>query len=138
MRRPYHRKLRLVAGGGVMSGSIGLEEVEGKKVVLAFTDRAVRRCGDWIERVILFGSRAGGASRPSSDYDLLVVVRERDRRLLDELYDEVLESLLVSGAEISLKVYGHEDLKKGLSAGHPFLRSVIETGVELWSAPRRS
>ena len=31
-----------------------------------------------VEQLVLFGSRARGDHRPDSDYDLLVVVRQRD------------------------------------------------------------
>lgn len=45
----------------------------------ALLDEIVRRLVETLqpERVYLFGSRARGDARPDSDYDLLVVVKER-------------------------------------------------------------
>ena len=40
-----------------------------------------------LDRLILFGSRARGDSKPSSDYDILVVMPEKDRQVIDALYD---------------------------------------------------
>jgi len=34
-----------------------------------------------LDRLILFGSRARGDSKPSSDYDILVVMPEKDRQV---------------------------------------------------------
>ena len=32
--------------------------------------------GEWIERVVLFGSRARGDARPDSDYDVVVFLKD--------------------------------------------------------------
>ena len=34
--------------------------------------------GEWIERVVLFGSRARGDARPDSDYDVVVFLKDLD------------------------------------------------------------
>ena len=34
--------------------------------------------GEWIERVVLFGSRARGDARPDSDYDVVVFLKDID------------------------------------------------------------
>ena len=47
-----------------------------------------------LDRLILFGSRARGDSKPSSDYDILVVMPEKDRQVIDALYDVTMASSL--------------------------------------------
>lgn len=110
---------------------------ESNQVVRRFPGRVTRRLEDRTRRAIFFGSRARGRAKPGSDYDLLVVVRERDPDLGDQPYDEALDCLLTFGHEVSLKVYTEEGFERGLSRRIPFLCSVAETAVELWNAPMK-
>lgn len=111
--------------------------LEGKKIVMEFAERVTQRFGDWIKQIIFFGSWAQGRPKPGSDYDLLLVVRSRDGDLIEQLYDEVLEFLLKYGVDLSLKIYTEEAFQKGLASRVPFLRSVTETGLELWNVRQK-
>jgi predicted nucleotidyltransferase len=108
-----------------------------KELVADFTQRLTRRFGDRIARAIFFGSRARGLASPASDYDLLLVLREKDRGLVEQVYDEALEFLLTTGQDLSLKIYTAKAFQAGLARRSPFLVSVVATGIELWSAPPR-
>ena len=112
--------------------------LEDAEIVTEFAERVTRRFGDWITRIVFFGSRARGCAKPNSDYDLLLVVRNRGPDLIDQLYDEALDFLLQSGVELSLKIYTEEAFQKGLASRNPFLYSVTATGVELWNARQKS
>ena len=111
---------------------------EAKEIVAEFVERVTQRFGDRIRQIIFFGSRAAGRPKPGSDYDLLLVVREKDRDLIDQLYDEVLDVLLKYGVDLSLKIYTEKAFQTGLASRVPFLGSVTETGVELWNVRRKS
>lgn len=39
-------------------------------------DRILEAAGDAVERIVFYGSRATGRARPTSDYDILVVLRD--------------------------------------------------------------
>lgn len=39
-------------------------------------DRILAAAGDAVERILFYGSRVSGRPRPSSDYDILVVLRD--------------------------------------------------------------
>lgn len=101
---------------------------EDKELMQECTERLVQRFGDWVRKVIFFGSRAKGLPKPGSDYDLLLVAQERDRDLIDQVYEEALEFLLQYGVEISLKIYDEKAFQKGIASGIPFFMSVKETG----------
>jgi predicted nucleotidyltransferase len=47
--------------------------------------RQIAPIRDRLERIILFGSRARGDHKPYSDYDILIVLEERDRPIIDTL-----------------------------------------------------
>ena len=62
-----------------------------------------------IEKIILFGSRVRGDEKPYSDYDVLLVVEERERGLLDAVHDAVMDALLATGRLVSPKVFRRRD-----------------------------
>lgn len=82
-----------------------------------------------IQRVILFGSRARGDSFPDSDYDLLFVVPQKTDKLLDALYDAVMETLLDSGRLVSLKIYTESEFERLNNLSTPFMRRIQAEGV---------
>lgn len=72
-------------------------------VLLRFRAALDAACGDRIERVVLFGSRARGDARPDSDYDVAVFLRGYHGfgRELDFLVEIETEILSETGALIS-------------------------------------
>ncbi len=83
--------------------------------------------------VYLFGSRCRDDWRPDSDYDLLIVVRKKDRELIGRLYDAVLDILLESGRLISLKIFTVSEFNRLTSIPTPFMQQVMKEGIKLGS-----
>lgn len=104
------------------------EDIEGK-----FIKQIISLFPDQITRVILFGSRAKGVPKPGSDYDFLIVLKEKDRKIIDEIYNVVTDFLIRYGVDISLKVYNEKDFQQLTSIPTPFMASILKTGKELWS-----
>ena len=104
------------------------EDIEGK-----FINKIVSLFPDQITRVILFGSRAEGVPKPGSDYDFLIVLKEKDRKVIDEIYNVVTDFLTQYGVDISLKIYNEKDFLHSTSIPTPFMASILKTGKELWS-----
>ena len=84
-----------------------------------------------LERLVLFGSRARGDNNPYSDYDVLVVLPEKDRALIDALYDATMEVLYKTGRLISLKVYRKKDFDRFAALPTPFMANVLREGIQL-------
>ena len=84
-----------------------------------------------LDRLILFGSRARGDSKPNSDYDILVVMQEKDRRVIDALYDATMEVLYKTHRLISLKIYRKADFDRFAAMPTPFMRSVLHDGLRI-------
>jgi predicted nucleotidyltransferase len=80
------------------------------------------------ERVVLFGSYAGGHPTPDSDVDLLVVMRtdnELDQALrIDEAFDRKFA--------LDLIVRTPQNLRRRLAWGDVFLREVVSRGRVLY------
>lgn len=85
------------------------------------------------EMVVLYGSRARGDYRPDSDYDLLVVLAEKEAETIDQLYRAVQEVELETLRAISLLIRTREQYEMGRSRGERVLRDAEEEGYLLWS-----
>jgi uncharacterized protein len=85
--------------------------------------------GDRLERAVLFGSRARGETRPDSDYDVAVFIREPDR-----WFDEVIRLarlgtniLMDTGAVISAKPFP----AGAYNDPAPLMREIKREGLDL-------
>ncbi|WP_447975007.1 nucleotidyltransferase domain-containing protein [Nitrospira sp. Kam-Ns4a] len=99
-------------------------------VLLAFL-QAIGPIRPRVERLLLFGSRARGTHQTDSDYDLLLVVDQKDPLLLDALYDAVLDVLLTYGRLVSLKVFEKQEFERLQGLRTPFMTRIAEEGVPL-------
>ncbi len=86
-----------------------------------------------IVKIIFFGSRAKGVPKPGSDYDFLIVLAEKNSKIVEEIYDVVTDFLIEYGADISLKIYRNDEFQRMMSIPTPFMASILGTGKELWS-----
>ncbi|WP_447979713.1 nucleotidyltransferase domain-containing protein [Candidatus Nitrospira bockiana] len=82
-----------------------------------------------VQRLILFGSRARGTHRLDSDYDLLLVVSKKDHRLVDVLYEAVVDVLLAHGRLVSLKIFEQHEFDRLQALQTPFMQRVAAEGV---------
>jgi len=86
-----------------------------------------------IRLVQLFGSRARGDARQDSDYDVLIVVKDRSTINRSRIYDYVLDVNLNYGINLSLKIYGEHEFELFKKKGVPFIREILSEGYSLWS-----
>jgi uncharacterized protein len=106
------------------------ENLRGDPVIQEFL-RRIAPLRDRLQEIILFGSRARGDEKPYSDYDILVVVEERERPLIDALYDAAQEVLYISGRLISFKIYKRVDFERFAAIPTPFMANVLREGIPL-------
>lgn len=86
---------------------------------------------DDITSIYLFGSRARGDFRPDSDYDLLIVVKQKERGFIDGLYEAVMNTLLREGRLMSLKIFEEKQFEYLTSIPTPFMERVIKGGIKI-------
>lgn len=84
-----------------------------------------------IEEIYLFGSRCREDWRPDSDYDILIVVKKKNKELVSKFYDVVIDILLDTGKLISLKIFTISEFKRLRSIPTPFMRHIITEGIKL-------
>ena len=73
------------------------EEKRVIKRIREVIDEVSGEMGIKVDRVILFGSRVRGDYREDSDWDILVVVEEEDRKRRDEFWLRVEDKLVKCG-----------------------------------------
>ena len=83
-----------------------------------------------IAAVVLFGSLATGGATPSSDADLLILLRRDDRRVIDRVPDcsRPFEGL---GLAVQVLPWTEGEVVARLAEGDPLAREVLRTGVTL-------
>jgi len=84
-----------------------------------------------IVEIYLFGSRCRDDWRPDSDYDILLVVKKKDRGFVSKIYDAVMDILLETGRLISLKIFTLSEFNRLKSIPTPFIQNVITEGIRL-------
>lgn len=84
-----------------------------------------------VSHVYLFGSRLRDDWRPDSDYDMLIVLKKKERSIIDGLYDAVIDVLLSTGKLVSLKIFSSEEFDRLKSIGTPFITNVLTEGKEV-------
>ncbi len=79
---------------------------------------------------MLFGSLATAGATPSSDADLLIVLRRDDRRVIDCVPEcgRPFEGL---GLAVQVLPWTEEELAARLAEDDPLAREVLRTGVTL-------
>ncbi len=106
------------------------------------SDRVLKRffsliapVSEWIDLIVLFGSRARGDARHSSDYDLLVIVPQNDERLMASLYEAVVDVNIETGKLVSLQVFTRAEYERLKAMPTTFIQVVHEEGIVLWAKP---
>lgn len=100
------------------------------KIIIRFLS-LIKSLKNKIKSIYLFGSRARGDEKPYSDYDLLFVMKEKDKTAVDKLYDAVIDVLLETGKVFSLKIFKEEEFNKLSSIPTPFMSKVLKEGIKI-------
>jgi predicted nucleotidyltransferase len=86
---------------------------------------------DYIDKVILFGSRAQGKAHRYSDYDILIVLRKAyDWKFKNEIYDKTWEIDYKYDILTDIKLISSEELNT-IKGKQPFILDALETGIVL-------
>lgn len=64
-----------------------IPEIATIDAIKAFKGALISRMPEDILRIIFFGSRRRGIFRPDSDIDLLIVIREKKRDVIDKVFE---------------------------------------------------
>lgn len=117
----------------------GLSKTEAKAIE-EIKDRLVKRFGDRLLLLTLYGSKARGDSHPDSDIDLLAVVKRDSLRIRDKLFEEAYEVMSKYDFRflICLVVMGKREFEAYKKGNFSFYRNLSREGIDLWPRTKRS
>ena len=101
-----------------------------KSRIMQAVTRSLSRAHEAVTQVVLFGSVASDRAVPSSDADILVVVRDSDTPFLDRasLFRDYFADI---GMGVDLFVYTQQEVA---SSRIPVAVTALRTGIELYRA----
>ena len=102
-----------------------------QRALQRFKEILNRRFGSEIKALRLFGSKARNDARSDSDIDVLVVTRQDDWRLKEEIGKVATLILLEEGIYLSVKVLGEPSYQRLTRLASPFLKNISRDGISL-------
>jgi predicted nucleotidyltransferase len=84
-----------------------------------------------IKLMYLFGSRSRDDWKPDSDYDILIVLETKDRKVISSLYDTVVDILISTGKLVSLKIFSDSEYRRLSSISTPFMSNILKEGINI-------
>jgi predicted nucleotidyltransferase len=94
-----------------------------------FPREAKRRIGGRLREITLFGSRARGDARRTSDYDMLVIVDEKTPEIRGQLLDIEVEILDRYEALVASVLRSADDWQR--SRAYPLAKNIEREGIKL-------
>ena len=113
-----------------MNNSLALNKRE-EKAVRAFVAAIRKNLKDEILEIKIFGSKVRGDYSQDSDIDILIVLRERSKPFIDNIYEELLAVELEYDSKISLTIFSKSEYQHNLDAHTPFMKSLANEAVAL-------
>lgn len=79
----------------------------------------------------IFGSKIRGDFTPDSDIDILIVVKDKNVKLKDKLYDILFEIDPYYEYKISLIIYSEFEFEQNIKLESPFIEYIQKEGIRL-------
>ena len=112
-----------------MSGKMRKEMLNRIKEVVF---EAAQRLDIQVDKIILFGSRARGTQREDSDWDLLVVVKEKlSRRRYLNFYSGCIRSLHEMGIKVDLIILDSELFRRKKNIANTVANEAAIEGIAI-------
>ena len=105
-----------------------VRRLDAKRWIGEYQARVEQALGSPVQ-VILFGSYARGEATPDSDVDLLVVVPQLDRQILNTILDIAWEVSFEAGLVLTVIPVALDELEK--LSDSPFLQAVRREGIRI-------
>jgi predicted nucleotidyltransferase len=102
------------------------------KILQQFKTKLIKRFGEEVNDVVLFGSQASGDSHDYSDYDILIILnKDYDRAYKEKLLDLIYNFELEYEVFIDFKIISVHELTHSLRGKQPLFQDAIKNGVHL-------
>jgi len=113
-----------------MNNCLALNQKE-EQAVKAFVSAIRKNLKDQLVEIKIFGSKVRGDCSQDSDIDILIVLKERSKWLIDTLYEKLLDIELEYDSKISLTIFSQSEYQHNLDVHTPFMESLANEAVAL-------
>ena len=96
-----------------------------------FGETVKSRLGEYVVKMSIFGSKVRGDYRAASDIDVLVIVKERSLRIMDQIAEITSDLNIKYDLSISPVVFSEQEYDMNAKMASPFSLAVREEGVSL-------
>ena len=96
-----------------------------------FGDAVKNRLGEYVVRMTVFGSKVRGDYQKASDIDVLVIVKERSLRVMDQIAEITSDLNVEYGFSISPVVFSEQEYDMNAKMASPFSLAVRAEGLSL-------
>ena len=108
---------------------IEMTKTESIQIAHEYSMTLRNRIGDNLLKTILFGSRARKDHEEYSDFDFLLIVKNRDSKIRDQVVDAEIEMLNKYDFLFSSLIYESHEWEK--EQRYPFGWNVLRDGIEV-------
>lgn len=81
--------------------------------------------------IILFGSKVRGDYTENSDIDILVIIKEYNKKSIDTIYTLVASILVEHSIYLSVKVWDNNNYLRIKELNTPFIQGILKEGIRL-------
>jgi predicted nucleotidyltransferase/uncharacterized protein (UPF0332 family) len=115
----------------------GLGKKERIEIIKKFTEAVLKKHGDIIRSVVLFGSTARGTAKGPSDIDIFIIVDDTRNRITPEMKEKLEDDFDVIAKSISKQLsiqqpYLLTEFWKLVREGHPIVFNFIREGIPVF------
>ena len=97
-----------------------------RRAIERFGDAVKSRLGEYVVRMSVFGSKVRGDFRETSDIDVLVIVKERSLRVMDQIAEITSDLNVEYDLSISPVVFSKHEYDMNAKMASPFSLAVHE------------
>ena len=103
-----------------------------KRTIEELKHELIEKLGDRISSLILYGSAAKDDMKEESDIDILIITKDNDNEIYDEISKIRTDVDLKNGSLTSLISISRREIEEYLKLNSPFIKDVIKEGVILY------
>lgn len=114
-----------------MSGSLKHMSKKERYAIERFGETVKSRLSEYVVRMSVFGSKVRGDYSEASDIDILVIVKERSLRVMDQIAEITSDLNIEFGLSIAPVVFSENEYDMNATMASPFSLTVHEEGLLL-------
>ncbi|MBI4689930.1 MAG: nucleotidyltransferase domain-containing protein [Nitrospirae bacterium] len=114
-----------------MKTPILLPEDLTENAISTLRERLLQELGDSLTLIMFFGSRQKGEFASDSDIDMLIIIKEKNRKLIDRIFEianEIENFVLSYRIPLSIHIRSEEEFSRFKKLKSPFIAEIEREG----------